>query len=154
MSNSRLILRHGWIDIVRPSGDAAAQVDEPTREARAFERLDGFGAAHAALTMHHRLAARIDLVYAPHDLTERDQPRPFEFRNLALVRFAHVNDLQVVAPIEALLEFGRGDLFHLSLLLLLCGCGDDGSQPAERFVVNQLFDRRTGPAHRTIRVFP
>src|SRR5437868_9468066 len=102
MSNSRLILRHGWIDIIRPSGDAAAQVDEPTREARALLRLDGFGAAHAVLAVHNRLAVRIDLVHAPDDLTERDQLRLFEFRNLVLVRFAHVNDLQVVALVKAL----------------------------------------------------
>ena len=51
----RLVLRHTRIDVFRPRGDAAFQVDQFAGIARTLKRLDCFRTAHAAFAVNDRL---------------------------------------------------------------------------------------------------
>src|SRR5947209_171150 len=152
-----LVFRHAGVNIVRPGGDAALEVDEATFEAGARQRLDGAGAADAALAVHDRLALLFNLVLPVDDLAERDQFRAGDARDLVLVRLAHIYDLQVVAAVEALFQLQGGDLFHLTGLLRLVrrrSLSRRGPESAELFVVNQALERRVLAADGARRVFP
>src|SRR5689334_4143428 len=106
------VLRHARIDVLGPRRDPAFQVDQTTVEARAFERLDRFRAAHATLAMHDRVELLIDLVHARDDVAQRDQLRSRNARNLELVRLAHVDDLNLVATQTTRVQLRRTDLFE------------------------------------------
>src|SRR5215204_5095210 len=153
---SSLVLRDARVNVVRPGGDAALEVEELALEARARQRLDGAGAADAALAVDDRLAPLLDLAHALCDLTERDELCAGDARYLVLVWLAHVDDLQVVAAVDALFQLGRRDLFHPSLLRRrrVLHLRNRRPQAAELFVVDQLLHRRVLAADGALRVFP
>src|SRR5437588_9065718 len=91
-----LVFRHAGVNVVRPGGDAALEVDESAAEAGARQRLDGAGAADAALAVDDRLALGVNLFLPVDHLSERDQLRAGDARDVVLVRLAHVYDLKVV----------------------------------------------------------
>src|SRR5438445_12572816 len=65
------------------------------------------------------------------------------------MRFAHVDDLNIIAVVESLFQFSGRDLFHL-----VFGCGWRWwRDSAELFVIDQLFDGRIVAAHRAIGIF-
>src|SRR5215217_6146821 len=68
-----LVFRDARVYVVRPGGDAALEVDELALEARARERLDGPGAADAALAVDDRLPVFLDLAHPLGDLPQRDE---------------------------------------------------------------------------------
>src|SRR5215207_9402291 len=101
-----LIFRDARVHVVRPGGDAALEVDELALEARARERLDGPGAADAALAVDDRLAVFGNLAHALGDLAQRDERGARDARDVVLVGLAHVDDLQVVAAVDAFFKLG------------------------------------------------
>src|SRR5713226_7265410 len=62
------------------------------------------------------------------------------------MRFAYVDDLNIIATVESLFQFSSRDFFHL-----VFGCGWWlRCDSAELFVIDQLFDGRIVAAHRAI----
>src|SRR6266852_8027733 len=65
------------------------------------------------------------------------------------MRFAYVDDLNIIATVESLFQFSSRDFFHL-----VFGCGWWlWRYSAELFVIDQLFDGRMVAANRAIRIF-
>lgn len=97
-----LILRHARIDLVRPADNSPFQVHQFAGEAGALQRVDRACAAAAHLAVHDGFAVRIDLVHAREHLSERDVDGVGNARDRDFVVFAHVDDLNIFAVVEAL----------------------------------------------------
>src|SRR6266480_5766791 len=111
----------------------------------ALQCLNRFRAAHAALAMQDCIARGINLIHAANYLSERDQCRPRQPRNLVLVWLAHVYHLNVVTAIEPAFEFSGADFFELWWFHLL-----PGRESTKLFIIDQLFDSRVLAAHGAI----
>src|ERR1043165_3183372 len=146
--NLWLILRDARIDVLGPGGDAAFQVDQPTRKARALQRFDRFRTAHPALAMNDRIHALIDLVHARDDVAQRDQLRSRYARDLELVRLPHVDDLNLVATQTTRIQLSRADLFELRIRRRKLM----RRHSAKLFVIDQSGNRRVLAADRTLRI--
>src|SRR5579863_5289439 len=103
------VLRNRRIDFVAPGIDAAQHVLD-FLEASGPQNVAGFGAAAAHLAMRDDLDARIELVQPLRQIAQRDQLRARDAGDLVLVRLTHIDELELVAAIEARLESGHVNL--------------------------------------------
>src|SRR5882672_730456 len=103
-----LILWLAGINLIDPADDPARQVLH-LLEPLGSQEVGGLRAPRADLALHHVLVARIELDVAPGDVAERNQDRSGDLVDLILVRLAHVDDCQPVAPIEPLFQIGGRD---------------------------------------------
>src|SRR5580704_15544964 len=95
---SASILGHAGIDIIRPRQDAASKILN-FAEAGFAQEIHGFRRAFSAAAMRHNFERRIQFVNAAVQFAERDQ-MSIQVANLKLVRFAHVQDEELIAPVE------------------------------------------------------
>ena len=72
---------------------------------------------------------RVELGVTPRDIAERDQLRPGDAVDLVFVRLADVDDAQLVAAVEALLQLDRRDLQSLLICATAAGSGAAGAMP-------------------------
>src|SRR5438876_8141461 len=101
---ARLIFRHGWIDLIGPGQNAAGEVVN-LAEPGLLQEIDSFSGAFAAAAMRHDFARRVEFVHAARQLAERNQ-FTLEIANLVFVRLAHIQNEDVIAFVEARLQFG------------------------------------------------
>src|SRR5687768_5436645 len=81
------ILRHAWIDIVRPRGDAAFHVPEFAKSGF-LQEPEGSRTAAAALALQNDLIRRIEFAHARRQLAQRNQARPGDAAEIVFIRFA------------------------------------------------------------------
>ncbi len=139
----RLILRHLRINPVRPGQNPSRQVVDFLESSLAQE-IYGLRAADAAAAVGHDFFAGVQLVHAVGEIAERNQVSA-DVADLVFVGLAHVENVEVVAAVEALFQ-----IFHLHF-----GCGHFGlgllaANSAELLIVNQLGDGRILSASRAI----
>src|SRR5215467_9536812 len=103
-----LILRLAWINFVGPVQDAPRQVERLLVAFRAKE-IGRLRAAPADLALHDELVARIQLDVTLRDVAERNQHGSGNPVDLIFVRLPNVDDRQLVAPIQPLLQFDCRD---------------------------------------------
>ena len=105
MSFRGSIFRNARIYLIRPTDNPAFEVDESSAKSGTLERIDCTCATPAHLAVDHGFAIRIDFVHAREYLGQGDV---HGIRNAAdgnFIVLAHVDDLNVVAVVEALLQF-------------------------------------------------
>ena len=75
---------------------------------------------------------------------------PVQVANLVFVWLAHIQDEEVVTPVEARLELPRRDLRYAQVR----SRGFFSAHTAKLIVVNELVNGAVCATHRAIRVFP
>src|SRR5690348_329615 len=140
------ILWQRGIDFVRPSMN-------PTREIPHFSKagsaqlLHGAATARAGSADNHGFARAIQRRQRFAERAEGNEPHIRNFRDIQLMRLAHVDQVDVVAATQPLGELRRRDLGNL----IRVRHGHLRSHSAELIVVDELSDL-VRPARRAIRV--
>src|SRR5580698_955857 len=141
-----LILGNRRIYFVGPGKDTTLQV-QYLAKACALQKFHGFGRTFAAAAMRHNLSRAVEFAGAFGEITERNQMAA-KIANLIFVRFAHVEEVQIVAAVETGLQFARRDLRHRSLR----GRRFFSTHAAEFRIVDQLGEGRMRAAHRAVQI--
>src|SRR5258707_10739883 len=89
----------------------------------------------AAAAVGNDFAGGIEFVHAPWKFPQRDE-MSIQIANLVFVGFAHIQDEEIVAAVQTLLQFARRDFGNLQIALGLLFAAD----AAEFVVVNQLVN--------------
>src|SRR6266478_885213 len=98
--------------------------------------------------LRHDFARRIQLVYAARELAKRNQVS-FEIADLEFVRLAHIQNEEIVAPVQARLQLARCNLRYLHIWR-----GSFFTAHAAEFVViDQLVYGAMFAAHRAVGIF-
>src|SRR5512146_943100 len=97
------VSRDGRINLLRPSENSARKVFYPS-ETGFLEEIDGLCAAYATFAVSDDFAARVEFVDTLGQIAERDQVAA-EVADLVFMRLADIEHEDVVAGIEAALEF-------------------------------------------------
>src|SRR5207244_706667 len=140
---------HRLIDLSRPLHDSAAEV-AGLREALLAEEGDRLGAAHTALAVDDDLALWIEFADALRQLGQRQQRAAGKAANLVLRRVAHIEDEDILAAVEALLQLLNGQIATRRRR----GWRFDPAHAAELVVVDQFLDRRAVAADGAFGVAP
>src|SRR5258707_7077195 len=94
------------------------------------------------------LVGGIEYVNAPWKFAQRDE-MSIQIANLVFVGFAHIQDEEIVAAVQTLLQFARRDFGNLQIALGLLFAADT----AEFVVVDQLVNGAIRAAHRAAVIF-
>src|SRR5208283_3304305 len=143
------ILRHTWIDPVRPRQDPALQVLELT-EALGLKELHRLGAAHPALAMNDDLAVGVQRAEALGQLRQGQQGAAGNAANLELGRIAHIENEQGLAAVQPAFQ-----LLHRGLPGVRGyrrSCRFLATDAAELLIIDQLGDGRLVAADRASRI--
>ena len=97
------VLRDRGVHLIAPGQDAASQVLD-LAETGLFQEVYRFPAALAAAAIGDHFIGRIELVHARGDLSQRNQIRARKRANLDLMRLAHVEQKELVAPVQLVLQ--------------------------------------------------
>src|ERR1700690_3662760 len=97
------VLRHARIHLVAPGQNAARQIRD-VLESRFLQELDRPRAAPASLEVHYDLGIQLQLAGLVPQLTQGDQNRPGNSSVLQILRLAHINQNEPVAPVDLHLQ--------------------------------------------------
>ena len=138
------VSRHGRIDFCRPRQDAAAKIQN-LAEARLPHEIDGLCGTLSGAAVRHDLVGRIEFVDPARQFPDRNEVT-FQIANLVFVGFADVENEELIALIEALLQFPRGNFGHIQIHIRNFFATD----AAELVVVDELMNCRVRPAHGAV----
>src|SRR5262249_5332523 len=143
-SATDLVARDRGIHFGRPGQNASAQIVN-LAETRLAQEVHRFRGTLAATAVGHDFVRRIEFVYAARQFAERNE-MPAKIANLKFMWLAHIEDVKIVAGIEALLEFARGDFRNVEIVFRFLFAAD----AAKFVVINQLFDAAMRAARRAV----
>lgn len=116
-------------------------------EARLAQEIHRPSGTLAGLAMNYNLAGGIEFVNATGQLAKGHQ-MPFEIANLVFVRFAHIQNENVIALVQAFFQIARRNLGNVQIGFRLLFTAN----AAELIVVDELVDLTMSPAHRAMGV--
>ena len=93
-------------DRLHPTSQYAAFQIPDLAESGLAQKIHSIGGALAASAMRHDFTRAIQFAHALRQIAERNQIA-IEIADLIFVRLAHVEDKQIVAAVQALLQFSR-----------------------------------------------
>src|ERR1035437_502268 len=136
MSNGRLVLGNRGIHFIAPPQDSTREIPDAA-ETRGLELPHRLRAAHSAPAMHDDVARAVQCRQRLGELAKRNQPRAGNPRDVPLVRFTNVDEVELIARALALRELARRHLWKFAVTLRL---GGRLRHAAQLLVVDQLGD--------------
>ena len=143
-----LIFWDGGIDFIRPGENSALQVPNFVK-ARLRQEFDGLAGTLAAAAVCHYLARAVQFADALRKIAERDQ-MAVQIADLIFVGLANVEDINIIAAVEALLQLLRRDFRNRDGLRRSFFTAN----AAELSVVDELRHGRMRAANRTFGILP
>jgi len=139
-----LVFGDARVHFIRPGENAAFEIVN-FAESGFPQKIDSLGGTLAAPAVRDNFLRRIEFVHAARQFAKRQQVS-FDIADLIFVRFAHIENVEIIAAIEACFQFARK---HFRNLQIRCR-SFFSTHAAEFVVINQLVDGAIFSAHRAI----